>query len=99
MKYAREDDGTTKGYARLRKTEDLVLEVGQTDVALPLNLGIHQTGNPGSQTSMMISVYGRPSRQIYIHGFDLENKTVFRMYPPRIKKRLLANQALHIMDN
>lgn len=99
MKYTREDDGDRQGYARLRKTEDLVLKVGQTDVALPLNMGIHQTGNPGSQTSIMISVYGRPSRQIYIHGFDLENKTVFRMYPPRIKKRLLATQALHIMDN
>ena len=98
IKYVREDDGLKQGYARLRKTEDLILEGSQTDVALPLNLGIHQTGNPDSQTSIMVSVYGRPIRRVYIHRFDLENKKVFRMYPPRIKKRLLATQALDILD-
>jgi predicted metal-dependent enzyme (double-stranded beta helix superfamily) len=98
IKYIREDDGLKQEYARLHKTEDLILEGSQTDVALPLNLGIHQTGNPDSQTSIMVSIYGRPIRQIYIHRFDLENKKVFRMYPPRIKKRLLATQALDILD-
>jgi predicted metal-dependent enzyme (double-stranded beta helix superfamily) len=96
-KYVREDDGSKPGYARLRKYEDLILEGCQTDLALPLNQGIHQTGNPDSQTSIMVSVYGRPIRQVYIHRFDIENNRVFRMYPPRIKKRLLATQALDIM--
>jgi predicted metal-dependent enzyme (double-stranded beta helix superfamily) len=97
MNYLREDDGSMQGFAQLRKTEDLILGVGQTVVALPLNQGIHQTGNPDSDTSIMVSVYGRPIRQLYIHRFDIENNRVFRMYPPRLRKRLLATQALDIM--
>jgi predicted metal-dependent enzyme (double-stranded beta helix superfamily) len=97
MNYLREDNGSIQGHAQLRKTEDLILEVGQIDVALPLNQGIHQTGNPDSDTSIMVSVYGRPIRQLYIHRFDIENNRVFRMYPPRLRKRLLATQALDIM--
>ena len=97
-KYVRDDDGSKPGFARLRKSADLILEGSQTDLALPLNQGIHQTGNADSRTSIMISVYGRPIRQVYIHRFDLENQTVFRLYPPRIKKRLLASQALDVLD-
>ena len=97
IKYIREDDGSKQGYARLHKTEDLILEGTQTDITLPLNQGIHQTENPDSDTSIMVSVYGRPMRQIYIHRFDLENNRVFRMYSPRLKKRLLATQALTTM--
>jgi predicted metal-dependent enzyme (double-stranded beta helix superfamily) len=96
-KYVRDDDGTKPGFARLRKSEDLILEGSQTDLALPLNQGIHQTGNPDSRTSIMVSVYGRPIRQVYIHRFNLENQTVFRLYPPRIKKRMLATRALDII--
>jgi predicted metal-dependent enzyme (double-stranded beta helix superfamily) len=98
IKYIREDDGSQPGYARLHQSERLILEGSQTDVALPLTQGIHQTGNPDSETSIMVSVYGRPIRQVYIHRFDLENNRVFRMYPPRIKKRLLASEALDIME-
>jgi predicted metal-dependent enzyme (double-stranded beta helix superfamily) len=98
IKYVREDDGSKPGYARLRKTEDLFLEGSQTDLALPLNQGIHQTGNADSQTSIMISVYGRPIRQMYIHQFDFENRTIVRLYPPRIKKRMLAARALDIIN-
>jgi len=97
-KYVRDDDGSKPGHARLSKTEDLILEGSQTDLALPLNQGIHQTGNPDSRTGIMVSVYGRPIRKVYIHRFDLENQTVLRLYPPRIKKRMLARQALDIFD-
>ena len=98
IKYVREDDGSKPDYARLRKSETLTLEGSQTDLALPLNQGIHQTGNPEGETSIMVSVYGRPIRQIYIHRFDFENQTVQRLYPPRIKKRMLAARALDIFD-
>ena len=98
IKYVREDDGSKPGYARLRKSLKLILEGSQTDIALPLNQGIHQTGNPENQTSIMVSVYGRPIRQVYIHRYDVENQTVDRLYPPRIKKRLLATQALDIFE-
>ena len=62
IKYVREDDGSKPGYARLLKSETLTLEGSQTDLALPLNQGIHQTGNPENETSIMVSVYGRPIR-------------------------------------
>ena len=98
IKYVREDDGSKPGYARLHKSETLTLEGSRTDIALPLNQGIHQTGNPENQTSIMVSIYGRPIRQIYIHRFDFENQTVQRLYPPRIKKRMLAARALEMIE-
>lgn len=92
--YAREDDGSIEGYARLYKTGQKLLERGQTDVNLPLNAGIHQTGNPSGHTSIMVSVYGRPIRRIYINRFDLKNHKVYRMYSSQVKKRMLAAEAL-----
>ena len=97
INYVRKDDGSKPGHARLRRSETLTLEGSQTDLALPLNQGIHQTGNPENRTSIMVSVYGRPIRQIYIHRFDFENQTVYRLYPPRIKKRMLAARALDVI--
>ena len=96
VQYAREDDGSVEGYARLRETEHVILELGETNVARPLNQGIHQTGNPGNHTSIMVSVYGRPIRRVYIHRFDIEHDTVHRMYSPRIKKKMLATDALRM---
>ena len=98
IKYVREDDGSKPGYARLLKSETLTLEGSQTDLALPLNQGIHQTGNPEDKTSIMVSIYGQPIRQVYIHQFDFENQTVQRLYPPRIKKRMLAARALDMIE-
>ena len=98
-KYVRDDDGSKPGYARLNKTEDLILEGSQTDLALPLNQGIHQTGNSDSQTSIMVSVYGRPIRRLYIQRFDPDNNSVYRMYPPRMKKKMLAARVLDILEN
>ena len=98
INYVREDDGSKPGYARLSRSETLILEGSQTDLTLPLNQGIHQTGNPETQTSIMVSVYGRPIRQMYIHRFDFENQTAYRLYPPRIKKRMLAARALGVIE-
>ena len=98
IKYVREDDGTRPDHARLCKAETLTLEGSQTDLALPLNQGIHQTGNPENETTIMVNVYGRPIRQTYIHQFDFENQRVYRLYPPRIKKRMLAARALDMIE-
>ncbi|UCF92268.1 MAG: hypothetical protein JSW39_29050 [Desulfobacterales bacterium] len=99
VKYRRDDDGLQDGYARLRRMEQLTLKPGETDVTLPLNQGIHQTGNSTAATIIMISVYGRPLRRLYINRFDIENNRVYKMFPPRMKKRRLAQQALEIMEN
>ena len=96
INYAREDDGSIEGYARLHETGHKILERGQTDVNLRLNEGIHKTGNPNGHTSIMNSFYGRPFRRIYINRLDLENNKVYRMYSPQVKKRMLAAEALKI---
>ncbi len=94
IRYAREDDGTVEGYARLRQTGRLKLPPGEIELTRPLNEGIHQTGNPGQGTTIMISVYGSPARRPYINRFDAEQDRIERLYPPRIKKKMLAVQAL-----
>ncbi len=94
MRYVREDDGALEGYARLRQTDRLRLLPGEIELTRPLNDGIHQTGNPGEGVTVMISVYGSPVRRLYINRFNAEHNRVERLYPPRIKKKMLAAQAL-----
>jgi len=94
IRYIREDDGTLETYARLRQTALVRLKPGEIELTRPLNKGIHQTGNPGPGTTLMISVYGGPIRRLYINRFDYEHNKVDRLYPPRIKKKMLAAQAL-----
>jgi predicted metal-dependent enzyme (double-stranded beta helix superfamily) len=94
IRYAREDDGTVEGYARLRQTAQVHIQPGELELTRPLNDGIHQTGNPGDGITIMISVYGSPIRRLFINRFDAEHNKVDKLYPPRIKKRMLAAQAL-----
>jgi hypothetical protein len=98
VKYSRKVEALEERYACLCKTENLVLKPGQTEVVLPLNQGIHQTGNPTEQTIIMISIYGRPIRRIYINRFDERTGEVRHMYPPRIRKKMLAADALSVFE-
>jgi len=94
IRYVREDNGSVETYARLRQAALVRLKPGEIELTRPLNEGIHQTGNPGAGTTLMISVYGSPLRRLYINRFDYEHNRVERLYPPRIKKKMLAAQAL-----
>jgi len=94
IRYAREDDGAVEGVARLRQTEQVHMQPGEIELTRPLNDGIHQTGNPGEGITIMISVYGSPVRRLFINRFDPEHNRVEKLYPPRIKKKMLAAQAL-----
>ncbi len=95
IRYAREDDGTVEGYARLRKTAQIHMPLGELELTRPQNDGIHQTGNPGEGITIMISVYGSPIRRLFINRFDHEHNKVDKLYPPRMKKKMLAAQALY----
>ncbi|MGD9043911.1 MAG: cysteine dioxygenase family protein [Desulfobacterales bacterium] len=95
IRYAREDDGKVEGYARLKQTAQVQMQPGEIEFTRPLNDGIHQTGNPGDGITIMISVYGSPIRRLFINRFDAENNKVEKLYPPRIKKKMLATQALN----
>ena len=94
IRYAREDDGSVEGYAQLMQAAPAYLKPAEIELTRPLNEGIHQTGNPVDGTTIMISVYGSPIRRLYINRFDYKTSKVEKLYPPRIKKKMLAAQAL-----
>lgn len=98
IRYVREDDGSIEGYAQLQKAAPAYLQRGEIELTRPLNEGIHQTGNPVEGTTMMVSVYGSPIRRPYINCFDYKANKVEKLYPPRLKKKMLAIEALKQMN-
>lgn len=94
INYRREDDGTREDYARLSEVSRRLLQTAQVVSTLPLNDGIHETGNPTDETLITLSIYGPAVRRGYIQAFDIKNRRVYKMVPPRQKKLLLATQAL-----
>lgn len=98
VKYTREDDGSDEEYARLEETDRLVLKPGESDVTLPLNNGIHRTGNPTDKTITTIHLYGNPVRRTYINTYDPESGRISRLYAPRSRKRILASEALRALE-
>ena len=94
IRYTRRDDGTDEAHAHLVEAQRLLLSPGQVEVTMPLNRGVHRTGNPTDITSATIHLYGNPIRRSYINTFDLESGRVNRLYTPKAKKRKLAEDAL-----
>ncbi|MDX1707161.1 MAG: cysteine dioxygenase family protein [Desulfobacterales bacterium] len=94
IRFSREDDGSVEGFAQLLQAAPVYLQPGEIELTRPLNEGIHQTGNPVDGTTIMISVYGSPIRRLHINRFDYKASRVEKLYPPRIKKKMLAAQAL-----
>jgi len=94
INYRRLDDGREEGYAQLEEVERLHLQPGETAFTLPFNKGIHQTGNAGEESILTLHFYGKSLPRGYLNGFDPANNRVYRVYPPRQKKELLARQAL-----
>jgi predicted metal-dependent enzyme (double-stranded beta helix superfamily) len=80
--------------ARLRPIRRLLLEPGEVDLTLEGDQGIHQTGSPDDGLNVMISVYGRPGRRLYINTYSAGTGRIRRLYPPKILRRMLARQAL-----
>ena len=99
VRYRREDDETRPGYAQLRETERVTMLPGDISVVRPLNDGIHQAGNPVTGTCVMLSIYGTPIRRLYVNQYDHIRNRVSRLYPPRLRKKRLAAQALEIMES
>jgi predicted metal-dependent enzyme (double-stranded beta helix superfamily) len=95
INYKRGDDGSREGHARLIETDRRMVHPGDTYFVVPFNEGIHKTGNPTSRTIIQVSIYGEGQIQRnHINGFDLEMNRVYPIYAPKIKKKLLAKQAL-----
>jgi hypothetical protein len=99
IKYRREDNGTVEGFALLTESGRRFLEPGEVDVTLPLEKGIHQTGSPHQEMNVMVSVYGRPIRRLFINEFDLAANRVRKLYPPKLQKKMLARAAYDILTS
>ncbi len=98
VRYRREDDGSNPEQAQLTPAGRRVLWPGDIEETWPLDRGIHRTGNPNERTTLMVSIYGTPLRRLYIQRFNLENGCIHRVFAPRFKKRMLAEQALKVME-
>jgi predicted metal-dependent enzyme (double-stranded beta helix superfamily) len=94
LRYRRKDEGGGSGRVHLALDAGRILRPGEIETTLPGDLGIHRTGNPGAGTTWMLSVYGPPARGGVMHRFDLESGRVQPVFPPRVRKRMLAEQAL-----
>ena len=95
--YKREDNDSKGDTVRIAETQRLTLIPGQTDVTLPLDQGIHATGNVNQTPMMMVSVYGSPIRRLYVNRFDPIKNRVFKMFAPRIRKKKKAENLLAFM--
>jgi predicted metal-dependent enzyme (double-stranded beta helix superfamily) len=94
VNYRREDDESIEGYASLVEVERFRLQPGETAFTLPLSKGIHKTGNATGESIITLHFYGKSMPRGYLNGFDIANNRVYRVFPPRQKKELLARQAL-----
>ena len=81
IRYERLDDGSRETVANIRESSHRVLRPFETETVLPLNEGIHRTGNEGDGVLVMISVYGRPGRRNHVLEFDPTRGRV--TYTPR----------------
>jgi predicted metal-dependent enzyme (double-stranded beta helix superfamily) len=93
-KYRRLDDGKTDGRAELEELSRTWIQPGNTTYVLPLDAGIHLMEAPAEKGAVSLSIYGRSVRYGYIQFFDLNRKTVRRVYPPRALKKVLAIRTL-----
>jgi hypothetical protein len=98
VRYRREDDGSDPESARLTLSGRQLLQPGQTEVTRAFDAGIHKTGNPSAASLIMISVYGRTRRRLFLRQFDPDTGRVQAIYPPRVRKKRLAEQALQAIQ-
>jgi hypothetical protein len=95
INYQRLDDGSDERCARLEESGRDLLPIGGTYSILPLNHGIHCTGNPYTSTIVQLGVYGKNlTGRNYLNAFDAKTGEISRLYSPQVKKRMLAQQAL-----
>ncbi|MGE5398632.1 MAG: hypothetical protein ACM3MK_13990 [Chitinophagales bacterium] len=93
-KYHRLDDGSREGYAELKIKSEAVLHPGETTWVLPLNDGIHRMEAVGDTTGLTLHTYGRPVRTGFINSFMYQSHGVYKLYPMRTHRQILAVKAL-----
>jgi 3-mercaptopropionate dioxygenase len=98
INYKRLDDGSDDRHAAIEVSGGQILPVGSTYWVLPLNHGLHRTGNPDAGTIVQVGVYGKNlTGRNYVNAYDMKTGEIFRLYSPQQKKRMLAREALLAM--
>jgi predicted metal-dependent enzyme (double-stranded beta helix superfamily) len=93
--YRRLDDGTSDLHASIEESGRIVIGRGETSAVLPMNEGIHRTGNAGESTIAQVAVYGgNQTGRNYVHTYDAQTGRISRLYSQQNKKRMLALDAL-----
>jgi predicted metal-dependent enzyme (double-stranded beta helix superfamily) len=94
VNYLRKDDGSKEDYAQLAETGRRIVRPGETTFVCGPE-SIHKTGNPTRQTNIQLSLYGRTqTKRNHINGFDEATGLVYPIFAPKIRKQLLAREAL-----
>ncbi len=75
--YERLDDGSRENYAELRETRGRMVGVGTVSYVLPPYEEIHRIGNPTTQRSLSLHVYGRDLDEVNV--FDTVTNKVSTM--------------------
>lgn len=99
IKYKNHAEEAENKRIKLSETSRCKLEFPDTDFTLPLNDGIHKIGNPTETLVLTASIYGNPIRRLYINAFDMKTRLAYPVYPPKIKKRKQAEQALQLLGS
>ena len=99
ISYQREEGGSSKDYVRLVECERKLVQPGDTYSVLPLNAGIHRTGNPNDQPIVQFSVYGHKiTDRNYVNTYDLSSGKISGLFSPPVTKSILAQKALSCID-
>ncbi|MGC9323765.1 MAG: hypothetical protein ACP5G0_03345 [Desulfomonilia bacterium] len=98
INYKRLDKDRAEIHAEIVEFSREVIPPGRTYTVMPLEEGIHRTGNPGLYTIIQVGVYGENlTGRRYIHLFHESDGRVVRLYSPQVKKQLLAREALRLL--
>jgi predicted metal-dependent enzyme (double-stranded beta helix superfamily) len=98
INYKRVDDCSDERHAVLTERSRQFIPTGQTYSIVPLNKGIHQTGNANDTAIIQVGVYGRNlTGRDYVNVFDINTGEISRLYSPHVKKCMLARQALEVL--
>lgn len=98
--YRRVDDGSNERRAVVEESSRQVIPIGRTYTVVPLDRGIHRTGNPGEPAIIQVGVYGENlTGRSFVNTFDPATGEITRLYLPHVKKRMLAGQALEVLQD
>ena len=99
ISYRRKHGAKGEEHAGLVECGREIISSGHVYAVRPLDEGIHKTGNPTEETILQVGVYGanQTGRQ-YVNRFDVITGSVFPVYIPPVRKKILAEKLLSGMN-